>query len=164
MIIVLQLTFLETWNLFDVRGMRELLIQLIQMFTYSKSYLKKHRTLNMSLVIANDGHWLGLERNEIKKTLANRRQGWEFSLLMLLNKAKKWHLCTIELYYLPSETIFLFAWRYVGLLYYNFCIMVLLKVLYYTFFGTGGWKIKTEVDRVPISVLWKLSPFYRQAL
>ena len=77
MITVLQLTFLETWNLFNVRGMRKLLIRLIQMFTYSKSYLKKHRTLNMSLVIANDGHWLGLERNEIKKTLANRRQGTE---------------------------------------------------------------------------------------
>ena len=67
MITVLQLTFLETWNLFDVWGMRELLIQLIQMFTYSKSYLKKHGTSNMSLVIANDGHWLGLERNEIQK-------------------------------------------------------------------------------------------------
>ena len=67
MITVLQLTFLETWNLFDVRGMREFQIQLIQMFPYSKSYLKKHCTSNMSLVFANDGHWLGLERNEIQK-------------------------------------------------------------------------------------------------
>ena len=79
MIAVLQLTFLETWNLFDVRGMRKLLIQLIQMFTYSKSYLKKHGASNMSLVITNNGHWLGLERNEIQKLKPIEDKGENFS-------------------------------------------------------------------------------------
>ena len=36
--------FLDTWKLFDVRGITELLVKLIQIFTYSKSYLKKHST------------------------------------------------------------------------------------------------------------------------
>ena len=36
--------FLDTWKLFDVRGITDLLVKLIQIFTYSKSYLKKHST------------------------------------------------------------------------------------------------------------------------
>ena len=79
MINVLQLTFLEAWNLFHVRGMIELLIQLIQMFTYSKSYLKKHGTSNMSLVTANDEQWLGLERNEIQKLYPTKDKSENFS-------------------------------------------------------------------------------------
>ena len=36
--------FLDTWKLFDVRGITDLLVKRIQIFTYSKSYLKKHST------------------------------------------------------------------------------------------------------------------------
>ena len=49
------------------------------MFKCSKSNLKKHGTSNMSLVIANDGHWLGLERNEIQKLYPTKDKGENFS-------------------------------------------------------------------------------------
>ena len=65
MITVIQLTFLETYLMFGV--WENCLYKLIQMFTYSKSYLKKHGTSNLSLAIANDRHWLELERNQIQK-------------------------------------------------------------------------------------------------
>ena len=58
--------------------------------------------------------------------------------VIVVKQRKKWYLCTTELHYLLSETIFLFAWRYEGLL-YNFCIKVfLMKGFLLYIFGTDG--------------------------
>lgn len=60
--------FLDTWKLFDVRGITDLLVKLIQIFTYSR-VIWRNTVLKtcMRLAIANAGHWLGLEKNRIQK-------------------------------------------------------------------------------------------------
>ena len=52
-----------------------------------------------------------------------------FVVAVAVKQREKLYLYTIELHYRLSETNFLFAGRCIGLLYYNFCCMVLLKDL-----------------------------------
>ena len=66
MITVLQLTFLELGTCLMFEAWENCQCNYTNVYIFQE-LLEKHGTSNTSLVIANDAHSLGLERNEMQK-------------------------------------------------------------------------------------------------